>query len=163
MQKIKAIMKYSIIFCVIVVSLASGLILTSCIPKEFIETNLQESAEFYKDKYGIQRLHPIREELKVHYYADSVLLNIIYCLNTEQPIQSTLWANYYETEHADTNDDFIKVVEEKENPNTQYLRYWHGSMMIIRPLLLIFNIKEIYLFNRRNISWLSNSFIGTTV
>lgn len=163
MQTIKAIMKYCIIFCVIVVSLASGLILTSCIPKEFIEKNLQESAEFYKNKDGIERLHPFREELKLHYYADSMLLNIIYCMNTEQPIQSTLWANYYETKYVDKNDDFIKVVEEKENPNTQYLRYWHGSMMIIRPLLLIFNIEQIYIYNRRNISWFSNSFIDTAV
>ena len=31
--------------------------------------------------------------------------------------------------------------------NMEYLRYWHGSLMIIRPLLAILNIEQIYIFN----------------
>ena len=154
MRFIKTVFKYIGIFSGILVILFSGLMLTSCIPRESIEENLQESAEFYKDKQGIERLHPDRQDLRLHYYADSMLLNIIYCIDTEHPIQSTLWYNYYETEYVAKNDDFIETQKE---PTNQYLRYWHGSMMIIRPLLLIFNIEQIYMVNRSNISWFGNS------
>lgn len=29
--------------------------------------------------------------------------------------------------------------------NTEYARYWHGSTAVIRPMLLLFNIKQIYI------------------
>lgn len=163
MNFIKIAIKYIGVFSGILVILFSGLMLTSYIPRECIEENLQESAEFYKYKQGIHRLHPDRQDLRLHYYADSMLLNIIYCIDTEHPIQSTLWSNYYETEYVDKNDDFIEVVETQKEPTNQYLRYWHGSMMIIRPLLLILNIEQIYMVNRSNISWFGNSFTNIII
>ena len=157
MKFIKDIMKYIIIFIGIVVILFSGLVLTSNIPKEKIVQNIQESVEFFKYKQGIHFQHFTRKDSIIHYYADSMLLNIIYCIDSEKPIESTLWANYYQVEYIDRNDDFIEVVQQQKEPNTQYLRYWHGSMMIIRPLLLIFNIEQIYTLNRYNINSASHS------
>lgn len=156
MRIIKKIVKYASIFVGVCLLLFLILITTSCIPRESIEEKLKESATFLKDKNGIEELARVRYDKIIHYYADSMLLNIIYCLDTDTPIKSTLWANYYEKRHMDVNDDFVEVVEEQKAPNQQYLRYWHGSMAIIRPLLLVFNIEQIYILNRNiiyNISW----------
>ena len=43
--------------------------------------------------------------------------------------------------------DFKKMIDENKKANTQYMRYWHGSMSIIRPLLIFFNITQIYTIN----------------
>lgn len=147
MVYIKYVMKYIGIFCIVLVILFLALVLTSCIPKRAIEENLQESVELFKQNRGVEQLLKRREYTYIHYYADSIILNIIYCIDSEKPVESCLWANYYETVYADINNDFIEVVEEQKEPTQQYLRYWHGSMTILRPLLIIFNIEQIYLLN----------------
>ena len=136
--------------------------LTSCIPRSAIEENLKESLPFYKENNGIEQLVKRREYTYLHYYADSILLNIIYCMDTQKPIESTLWANYYETIYADINNDFIRVVEGQKEPNQQYLRYWHGSMAIVRPLLTVLNMEQIYKLNRNITRRASHCFIYIT-
>ena len=32
------------------------------------------------------------------------------------------------------------AIEDNKQANTQYLRYWHGSMAILRPCLMLFYI-----------------------
>ena len=108
-----------------------------------------------KNEDGIDRIKNKKLYSYIHYYADSLLLNIIYCIDSENAVKSTLWANYYETAKIDVNKDFIDAVENKRQANTQYLRYWHGSMLILRPLLTIFNMEQIYLINKIALSILT--------
>ena len=140
------ILKYILVF-VLAVTIGFGLlVLTAKIPKKAIQNNMKESVQFYKDNVGIDRKYG-GQETYLHYYADSILLNIIYNINSEKPVQSVLWSNYYETFKMDINRDFILTVEQEKKANTQYLRYWHGSMVILRPLFVIFNVNQIYALN----------------
>lgn len=148
MKILKSILKYIIIYVITVSILASLLILSSKIPKSLIQENIEESVTFFKENPGIEEKLKRREYTTIHYYADSVLLNIIYSIDSQNPIESTMWSKYYKEVYADINNDFIKVVEENKEPNEQYLRYWHGSMLILRPLLTILNIEQIYLLNK---------------
>lgn len=163
MKYLKPIIKYTIIFSIVLALLFSILVLTSCIPKQCIEENLQESVELFKKNSGVEQLLKRREYTYLHYYADSILLNMIYCMDTQKPIESTLWAKYYETIYADINNDFIEVVEQQKEPTQQYLRYWHGSMAIVRPLLTILNINQIYTLNRHTARRLSNNSVYLTI
>ena len=58
-----------------------------------------------------------------------------------------MWSKYYETVKRDVNKDYIDLVRHNKEPNQQYIRYWHGSMMIVRPLLIIFSLEQIYVAN----------------
>lgn len=145
---LKPILKYILIFITTVFILFSALTLTAKIPKSAIEENLKESVEFFKQNSGVEELLKRRNYTFIHYYADSIILNIIYCIDSTKPVQSSMWANYYEEIKADINNDYITVVEEQKKTNQQYLRYWHGSMAILRPLLTILNIEQIYLLNK---------------
>lgn len=142
------LLKYIGIFLITVLVLFLLLILTAKIPKEKITDNLKESLQFFKDNRGIEMLSSRREYRYIHYYADSILLNIIYGIDSDNTVKSVLEAKYYETIRADVNNDFIKVVEQDLEPNQEYLRYWHGSMAILRPLLVFFNMEQIYLMNK---------------
>ena len=145
---LKKLVKYIGIFCVSVLVLFSLLIITSKIPQASIEKSMQESASFYNNKHGLIYKKTRKPYSILHYYADSMILNIIYNIDTNNPVSSTLWSNYYQTRYADQNDDFVRTVKLKREANTQYLRYWHGSMVILRPLLTMFNIEQIYLLNK---------------
>lgn len=147
-KKMKKILKYSIIYISTVSILFGLLILSSKIPKSSIQKNIEASVLFFKENAGVEEKLKRREYTTIHYYADSVLLNIIYCIDSQNPVESTMWSKLYKNVNADINNDFIEVVEENKEPNEQYLRYWHGSMSIIRPLLTVLNIEQIYLVNK---------------
>jgi len=147
---IKSTLKYFLIFIITVALLFIMLILISKIPRSNIENNLKESVSFFESKWGLQYTDKNRTKdyTIVDYYLDSLILNIIYSIDTNKTIESCMWAKYYETMKVDLNNDFIQAVKEEKQPNQQYLRYWHGSMIVLRPILTMFNIEEIYLVNK---------------
>ena len=151
----KKILEYLLVFIMTLIILFFGLALTAKIPKTKIEENLKKSASYLEKNSGFKRVQPGREYTYLHLYADSVILNIINCIDTNKPIESIMWANYYETIKMDINNDFIEVVQENKEPNQQYIRYWHGSMLILRPLLVFLSLEQIYKVNYISITVLA--------
>ena len=92
----KKILNYTILFAFTLIILLSALVASAKIPRSAIEENLIESTEFYKKKSGLQMLKLKRVYSYIHYYADTRKLNIIYCTDSEHPLQSVMWANYYQ-------------------------------------------------------------------
>lgn len=144
----KNIIKYTLIFIITVFILFSALVLTSKIPKSAIIKNLEESAIYYKSKMGIQSKKSILGYELLHYYADSMLLNITNYIDEDNPIKSSMEAKYYKVFIIDTNIDFVNSITQKQEPNKQYIRYWHGSLAILRPLMTILNIEQVYNLNK---------------
>lgn len=146
--KMKNILKYSVIFFATISVLIALLLISALIPKNSIINNLNKSAEFFKGVNGINRRTIAKEYETVHYYADSILLNIILNIDSNRPIESIFEAKYYEHIKADVNDDFINAITNGLEANQQYLRYWHGTVSLIRPLLILFSINQIYTINK---------------
>lgn len=140
----KNILKYILIYFITVIILFTALTLTTKIPKELIIDNLKESAKYYRRKDGIQRKSLAREYESLHYYADSMLLNIMYFADSNRPAESAMEAKYYEKRFYDSNGDFVDAIQKNKEANEQYIRYWHGSLSILRPLMLMLNIEQIY-------------------
>lgn len=143
-ENIKEIFKYIIIFFSIIILGVSLLVVTAKIPKESIEKNIEESTPYLSKNSEInyiKRKHPF---MWLHIYADEMLLNITYNIDTNKPLESVLEAKYFDNGLASLK----KQMEDKSQvANTEYIRYWHGSMIFIRPLLTIFNIHQIYIVN----------------
>ena len=148
LKKIKIILNYLIVFIITLSILFVLLAVSSMIPRNSIEEKLHESISFYNKNDGIHRIKNKRIYSYIHYFSDTRKLNIIYCLDSNNPIESMLWSKYYQEIKKDVNIDFINVVEKSKEPNTQYLRYWNGCMLVLRPLLTIFNMEQIYLTNK---------------
>ena len=144
----KKVLKYIIIFVGTVLLLYSSLVITAKIPRKAIEKNIKESAQFYKKVQGIHRYKLGRVDTYIHYFADTRKLNVLYSMDSKETFKSTLWSKYYMKTHMDTTFDFINLVEHDEKPNDNYLRYWNGCLAILRPLLTVFNIAEIYFINK---------------
>ena len=144
----KKILGYIAVFICIAMILFLALVISSKIPHSAVEPNIKGSVEFYKKKAGIYKIKVGHRYSYIHYFADMRKLNIIYCLDSDNAINSTMWARYYQIIKADTNKDFIDLVEKSKKPNNQYLRYWNGCMLFLRPLLTIFNMEQIYLINK---------------
>lgn len=148
LKKINKVLKYIMIFIITLAILFFALAVSSMIPRSAIDKKMHESISFYKKNEGIHRIKNKRIYSYIHYFSDTRKLNIIYCLDSNKPIDSMLWSKYYQIIKKDINTDFINVVENNEEPNTQYLRYWNGCMLVLRPLLTILNMEQIYLINK---------------
>lgn len=116
------------------------------IPQKSIQRNIEESTDilldnpvfFYENKQDISS--------KIDRYADSILLNIAYYYDEANPLSSVLRSSYYYTDKNNENKNLQIAVTTQPEATYDYNRYWHGSNIIVRPLLTIFNLNGIYIF-----------------
>ena len=144
LKKIKSLIKDIIIFVFIVIVLLMLLVATAKIPKESIEKNIEESTDYLSRNTEINYIKRKYPFMWLHIYADEMLLNIIYNVGSNMPLRSVLEAKYYDSGLASLKE---QIKNKELVANTEYIRYWHGSMIFIRPMLVFFNIHQIYLIN----------------
>lgn len=124
------------------------LFLTSLIPKSAIEKNCKDSAAFYMKNELFDSVFDGYFFTKQDNYADCILNNVVYHIDEKHPVVSSLKASYYNPKIENVNDSFIKAVSENEikdkaENTVDYYRYWHGSMVFLRPLFVFLNIVQI--------------------
>ena len=151
MQTVKSALRYCAVWIVTAVLLIALFFLTASIPREAIQTNMEESSKYLRQKGSAFPLAIVGVNCsKADYYADAVLLNVAYYLDPEHPAESISWARFYSEDDHNWNGMVLEylptAVEKQPVPNQQYLRYWHGSLTIVRPLLIWLSIGEIYAF-----------------
>lgn len=145
----KKINRYIIIFIIVLFLLITILTIIAKIPTEKVERNLKQAMLYYKENLAeITMIKEDREYSYLHPYADEIILNIIKCLDTEKPLSSVLEARYYTRYKNDmSNLKYIELMANDYEGNTEYMRYWHGSIIFIKPLLILFTLEEIYIIN----------------
>lgn len=121
-----------------------GLTAAALIPRAAISQNLKESAELL-NKNEVFFYLTGNPASRIDRYADSILLNITYYYDSEHPIASMLRSSYYYTPDVNENENLQYALNHTVEPTVDYSRYWHGSIAIIRPLLSVLNLKQIYI------------------
>ena len=145
---IKATLKYLLIFCGMLLILIGLLFLTAMIPQSSIQKNSEKSANYlYESEELFDTLVDGQKQTTIDNYADTILLGIVYGLDEEKPLKSVMSASYYKEDRLNANEAYQIAVTEKKVPNTPYVRYWHGEIVILKPLLLLFDIRGIRLIN----------------
>lgn len=134
--------KLIIMFLVSVAGCMLLLLVTGFIPQSAIKQNCVESAEYFEEKELFPYLIEGQFNTRQDNYADCILTNIIYHVGTGEeslPV-SLIKASYYCQERQDVNVAFSEAVQGEQEANIDYFRYWHGSMVFLRPLFLVTNI-----------------------
>lgn len=124
-----------------------ALVLVALIPKSCIQSNMETSAKFLCENDVFFYANPTDSSSKIDRYADSILLNIAYNYQSSNPLTSVMSSSYYHTYDGNENINLLTAVTEEHDATLEYSRYWHGSISIIRPMLTLFNIEQIYLIN----------------
>ena len=104
---------------------------------------MEESADILCEHNRIWYMIPGVESSQNHLYADAITVNIAFHLVDDNPLESVMWARYY-NEDGDVNTSLRTSVYKQIPGKTQYLRYWHGSAAVVRLLHIILNIRQIY-------------------
>ncbi len=140
MKFISIVKKLLIMFLSLVTVFFLSLVLVCTIPSDSIKKNIGNSLPQLLIEGDYPRVLGNHKINQLDNYADSIILNILYNIDENKPVQSALKAEYYQSP-VDAGDGLFRVnslrsvVENNSSPNTQYPRYWHGYMVIIRPLL----------------------------
>ena len=150
---LKDILKIVLTFIITLVILMTALVIVNLIPRKCIENNAKESLPIFLEEGNFPKLKYAYNFL-LDNYTDALMINTALSVDSTKPIESTILmrrgyrANEgLELKEAGTNDIPIKSLEENINEtNTtyfQYQRYWHGYMIFLRPLLVLFNYTQI--------------------
>lgn len=144
---LKNTVKYISVYLVTAAVLLGLLVAAALIPQSSIRKNMGRSAEFLCENELFVKGAGELDGGKLDRYADAVLLGIAYQYDSNKPLESVMWSAYYNDKTMNANENLRDAVSEGKEANQQYLRYWHGSNVIVRPLHTVLSLKGIYILN----------------
>lgn len=147
MQMLKHGLNYILAFFATTFLLMCMLVLSAMIPRSAIKENVQESAVYLCEGELFGQAVKNVNGSKIDRYADAILLAIAYQYDSDEPLTSVMWSSYYYSERHNENENLLAAVTEEREANQQYLRYWHGSNAIVRPLLMFLDLRQIYVLD----------------
>ena len=156
---LKRLMLAPAVFILVAALLTGCLTLSAMIPRSAIEKHMRQSADFLcaADVYPVLARNV--KASRVDRYADSVLLGIAWQLKADDPFRSAMGAGYYSTYTRNVNQDLRAALDIEPEYLTLYMRYWHGSLVIVRPLLILTNLVGIYCIMAAALALLTGSLL----
>ena len=144
---IKRLIKYFSTFFLTVLLLLIALIGVAKIPKSTIRSNMIETAEYLSTKPATHFAVSGIRSSSIDWYADSLLLNIAYNLDDQNTLESVMWAPFSGYTNQHVSRCLLESARDGLEPTQEYLRYWHGSTVIVRLEHLFLNIRQIYILH----------------
>ncbi|MBQ9333322.1 MAG: hypothetical protein IJS12_03205 [Lachnospiraceae bacterium] len=143
---VSRIIRLFLIYIATVTVLTGFLVLSAFIPRKLLADHMAASADYLCDTELFGVIWDGVPASKIDHYADSILLNIAWNYDSAHPIRSVMESSYYYRDGQNENFNLRDAVYDELSPNREYLRYWHGSVALVRPLLIIMSLQGIYIF-----------------
>lgn len=138
-------LKKGVLYFVITATLCIGLLVAiSSIPNSYIEKSVKKSSEYFMKDALFKQLKRGYKSSTYDNYADCILVNIVYHLDSKNPFQSVIKADYAHEEKQNVNVCLQKAVADEKEQKTEFLsysQYWHGSIVLVKPLLMLGDIQ----------------------
>lgn len=158
-KKIKNVLKYIVVSVLVITTFIGLLVLSSLFPRDWIQKNTEESAIILLELGNPAKILNTLFDNDT----DTLMVNNAYSIDHNNVLESALLGrrNYLpEKEQTIYEDINIETeIEPKENyiiqeqlihtvnnditESYEYARYWHGYVILLRPLLIFFNFNEI--------------------
>lgn len=161
--------KYILIFIILICIYIITLIGTSLTPSSCMKENVIKSSEILKDEGEKKYINVGYKDASVFLFTDALMINTAYSIDSKTPLESALLdrKNYIPgqtlLEHDDKQynlgasknytDEYGNIFQTAElyglmhgeniTDSYEYARYWHGYLIILRPLLVITNYNGI--------------------
>ena len=163
---LKKIIKYISIYLAIIIFFIVSLVAVSSFKKEFLTENVKKSAEVLLSEGNRKVIYIPYKDMDMQFdnYTDALMINTAYSIDSQKPLYSAFVArkNYipnitteiYEdvpgelkssSKYSRHNEvgELNDLVNNEKAESFEYARYWHGYLIFLRPLLILFNINQI--------------------
>jgi len=139
---VRSFLRHALTF-VLTLGVCAALLLAVCavIPQSAIQESCEEALLYFTENPGFPMVWDGHPGTRMDNYADCALLDVIYNADASRPLYSMVAAPYYRIEGNAIHLDFAAAVSEGKAPNNEYSRYWHGSQVLLRPLLTFTSIE----------------------
>ena len=120
--------------------------LSSLLPSSLLKRNVLASAEQMQKEGMFYQIKTYDRRSEIHNYADAVTLNIMMQIGGEGTLQEILKSPMYSRSgsfYTPTPDLLFESVSQDLPADAVYDRYWHGMAMVLRPLFLFLELKQI--------------------
>ena len=120
-----------------------------CLPTERMEKNMRESVHIFYAEDNYPQLMEYKNS-QLDNFTDAIML-----LTASNPNHENIWHAAINAERYRTSDTPVQTILDvygdgvEDADNTYYARYWHGYLVFLKPLLLLFGygqIREIMMF-----------------
>lgn len=166
----KIFLQYLLTFVILISSYMLLMTLSSLIPSSTLKNNVEKSSDtLLKNGEKVIYNLPYKKEL-IFTFTDALMINTAYSIDSKQPIESFLLArkNYVPGQTKVVYPDCqynLGANEKYKNAETgdlyqteelyglmhgdniedsyEYARYWHGYLVVLRPLLALFDYNAI--------------------
>lgn len=118
-----------------------SMIISYSIPMNKIHDRITENSSSYFATYS---LIPFDDSTVLDLYTDSIILGETATYNKNKSLVNNALMVYGPTKGV---DDFLEYASGNESTITSYERYWHGSLVILRPLFYLFDYNSIRVLN----------------
>lgn len=123
------------------------LMLVYLLPTDIMYKNLKSSSALIHQETSYFNAYPNLRNTVQDNYTDALELSKAVYDGTESVIDKAMYAYGHQT----VSDPFASLQDEMntgiKGGRGGYTRYWHGYLLVLKPLLLIFNYNEIRYFN----------------
>ena len=145
----KKIIKYILFYISLLFLLLLLQFITINIPNKYIKNNLINSLNDYEVDFHEPLIKTNNSLIKngtlVDNRTDLLLLNILWNSNRNPNFKSLILMKYLE---IGSPKDSLKISIEKDiEPNIEYSRYYHGGIIYLKLLLILFNVNKIRIIN----------------
>ena len=166
----KDILRYILIFIILIGIYVAILTLTNLIPSSMLEENVHSSSETLAQEGEKVTFNLKYKEENIFTFTDALMINTAYSVDSAHPIDSFMLArkNYIPGQTKEVypdgqynlgankkyinknNGDLYQTKElyglmhgDNIEDSYEYARYWHGYLAVLRPLLLLFDYSGI--------------------
>ena len=144
---LKRISRMALCFVITAAVLLGLLLLSTLVPRETIRPQMRTSADFLCEGKLFGDVLPGIASSRIDRYADSILLGIAWQFDSQNALRSVMESSYFQLIYQNENENLRDAVEHDYPPNQQYLRYWHGSAGVVRILMAVLTLPQIYTFH----------------
>ena len=160
------IIKFIIIYIIFIISFILLITLASSFSSEKIYNNVMKSSEILLNEGNRKIIYiPYRNtQMEFDNYTDALMINTAYSIDSSTPMNSAFLArkNYISSvtkeiykdstgelkssskyQYYNTVGELDDLVNGEKAESFEYARYWHGYLVILRPLLVFFNLSQI--------------------
>lgn len=126
------------------------LVAVYCLPIEIIQEHAKTAVLTFEKEGPQPSVIEGFNSSKLDFFTDSLMLNHATYMGDESPLLQAALVNRYSENGKETvqsNLDYLKNGYKEGLVKTSYGRYWHGYLLILKPLLMIANYSTIRVLN----------------
>ena len=119
------------------------LLLVYIIPVDMISQHALESAE----TLSTEGIKPVKFGLETDTFTDAIMIGEA-CYDAGIPaVQASMKSSYSRISGKNTIESLETYVKGEGEQEKSYARYWHGYLVLLKPLLVFFSYREIRILN----------------